>query len=109
MPPEGVPFSIFYDQTQKLQESMLEMHRSQTATIKAGFAELGSKLEAHEKEDRAVADRVLLIEERQNVDKDLKAEALDKANRRSTLISSAVAVAVTVGFKLLDYFRIVSH
>jgi hypothetical protein len=101
----AVPFSLFYQEMQNLRAAMLEMHKSQRAAIEEGFENLGAKLEAHEKEDLVVANRVLLIEERQRVDKELKIEALDKANRRSTLISSVVAVGVTIAFKALDWFR----
>ncbi len=105
----GVPFQIFYEEIQKLRESMLQMHRSQTETIKQGFADLGDRFDAHEEDDKAVAEKVIIIEERQRAEKELKVEALDKANRRSTLISSIVAISVTVAFKALDYLKIFGH
>ncbi len=105
----GVPFQLFYEEIQNLRTAMLEMHRSETDTMKAGFTELGNRFSMHEEDDQKVAEKVIIIEERQRAEKELKVEALDKANRRSTLISSTVAIAVTVGFKALEYFRVIGH
>jgi hypothetical protein len=89
-----VPFQLFYEEMRKFRD-----------TMEQGFEALGSKLEIHAKEDWAVALRVALIEAELKAGKELKAEALDKANRRSTLISAVVSITIMVAFKALDWFR----
>jgi hypothetical protein len=92
--PDTVTSAVFHEGLHRLE-----------GLIVARFDILDKKLEDHEREDHAVATRVTRLEERQAADKELRLEALDKANRRSTLISSIVATIVVAGSKLIEYLH----
>lgn len=66
------------------------------------FDKLDSKLEAHEAADNLVATRVAIIETQRTEEGNQKDLAATVLNRRATFKASLIAVAITVGARVLE-------
>ena len=84
---DPVSQELFFDQLNRLREEDIARHRGLREDIAFGFRELGTKLDAHTKEDRDVADRVLTMEtERVNE----KAQAVKHATWAGIVAAAAM-------------------
>lgn len=73
---EPVSQELFFATIEQLRQDGLLRHRNIREDITIGFRDLSLKLDAHTKEDREVADRVLTMETERAVE---KAEAVKRA------------------------------
>jgi len=91
------PDDWLFDTLNRL-EATQTRHASEIRTeMRAGFDRLGKDLQAHEVEDRALANDVLII-------KTQRASEAAQAFKRSSFISILTASGVTGLFKVVDHF-----
>ena len=58
----GITQGMFFEAINQLRKDFAEAHARLRTDMTAGFGDLSSKLDAHAKDDQAVADRVLVME-----------------------------------------------
>ncbi len=86
---EAVTQGQFYDAMRSLDEKLQANHRSQREHMDETAENILTVFRVHERDDRVVADRVLVIEEQRKVEK-------ETATRRSA-IAGSVAAGVLLG------------
>lgn len=88
-----------------LNERIDEKHTS----MQRRFDGLEVKMDLQGTRMGAVADRVLIIEQGRIYEKTQRDEDTRKTEKRMTFISGGLAVVVSAGFKLFEYFGGVHH
>lgn len=94
---ETVTQGQFFQSMQDMDEKNVEQHRRLRQTVEEGFLRLERKLDDHARDDRVVADRVLVIETERKEEKAMVV-------RRSTWLAIAISSAITAAWKLIEHW-----
>lgn len=94
--PDPVTQKQFYDEINVVKDTMLAQHRGLRSALDEGFRNLNAMMDGHEREDRAVADRVLRIETERNSEK-------GEIAKRVVWTALVISNAITIIWKIIEH------
>lgn len=93
---DPVSQELFFQVTTDMRREWDERHKTMRGDINHGFDRLALQLESHARDDKDVADRLLIVETQREAE---KAEVV----RRSTWMALTASAALTAGWQMVKH------